>query len=80
MIKLIKKILREAGWAVQDKSKVDFSERKRIAVRVYQTDTGFTDYVLFVNHTPMGVNKAKNKKMRLSKMICYFKQSVPMEI
>ena len=52
-------ILEQAGWLVQDKQKIDFSADFGIAVREYQTDTGPSDYVLFVDKKPVGVVEAK---------------------
>lgn len=44
----IDKLLLQAGWVIQDKSKIDFNEGIGQAVREYQTDAGFADYILFV--------------------------------
>ena len=33
-------MLRNAGWAIQDKNKVNLSESLGVAVREYQTDVG----------------------------------------
>ncbi|GGD61678.1 type I restriction endonuclease subunit R [Lacimicrobium alkaliphilum] len=52
-------LLIKAGWAVQDKKKVDFSAAPGIAVREYQTDVGPADYVLFVDKQAVGVIEAK---------------------
>ncbi|MDX1285852.1 MAG: DEAD/DEAH box helicase family protein, partial [Draconibacterium sp.] len=54
-------MLREAGWLVQRKNKVDLSANKGIAVREYQTDVGPADYVLFVNRKPVGIIEAKRE-------------------
>lgn len=51
----IDEMLREAGWLVQSKKKVDLSAGKGVAVREYQTDVGPADYVLFVNRKPVGI-------------------------
>ena len=48
-----------AGWAVQDKKKIDFGAGLGVAVREYQTDVGPADYVLFVDKKPVGVVEAK---------------------
>ncbi|RUA28790.1 MAG: hypothetical protein DSY77_15720, partial [Bacteroidetes bacterium] len=55
----IDQMLMDAGWLVQDKSKVNLSAGLGIAVREYQTDIGSADYVLFVNRKPVGVIEAK---------------------
>ncbi|WP_179019038.1 type I restriction endonuclease subunit R [Winogradskyella forsetii] len=54
-------MLREAGWLVQSKKKVDLSAGKGVAVREYQTDVGPADYVLFVNRKPVGIKEAKRE-------------------
>lgn len=59
----IDKMLKEAGWAVQSKSKLDFSAAKGIAIREYQTDVGPADYVLFVDRKPVGVIEAKREEL-----------------
>lgn len=51
--------LAEAGWCVQDKSKIDFNAGQGVAVREYPTDIGPADYVLFVDRRAVGVIEAK---------------------
>jgi len=58
----IDKQLRAAGWAVQDKDKIDWNESIGIAVRGYQTDIGPTDHVLFVEGKPVGIIEAKKEQ------------------
>ena len=55
----IDQMLAQAGWTVQDKGKINFAVGQGIAVREYQTDVGFADYLLFVNKTAVGVIEAK---------------------
>jgi type I restriction enzyme R subunit len=55
----IDQLLAIAGWAVQDKKKIDFSASLGVAVREYQTDVGPADYVLFVDKQAVGVIEAK---------------------
>lgn len=52
-------LLKQAGWVIQDKKKIDFSVSQGIAIREYQTDVGPADYVLFVNKQAVGVIEAK---------------------
>lgn len=52
-------LLKKAGWAVQDKKKINFSAGLGVAVREYQTDVGPADYVLFVDKQAVGVIEAK---------------------
>jgi len=58
----IDRMLRECGWVVQDKKKIDFSAGSGIAVREYQTDVGPADYVLFVDRRPVGIIEAKREE------------------
>jgi len=58
----IDQMLEQAGWAVQDKDKINFSAAPGIAVREYQTDIGPADYVLFVDRLPCGVIEAKREE------------------
>lgn len=51
--------LKEAGWFVQDKDKIDFSVGRGIAVREYLTEIGEVDYALFVDRKAVGVIEAK---------------------
>ena len=51
----IDKQLHAAGWAVQDKDKIDWNAGIGIAIREYQTDAGSADYVLFVERKPVGI-------------------------
>lgn len=45
-------MLIKAGWVVQDKDKINFAAAQGVAVREYQTDVGFADYLLFVDKKP----------------------------
>ena len=58
----IDKQLHAAGWAVQDKDKIDWNESIGIAIREYQTDAGAADYVLFVERKPVGILEAKKEE------------------
>jgi type I restriction enzyme R subunit len=51
--------LKKAGWAVQDKKKINFAAAPGVAVREYQTDVGPADYVLFIDKQAVGVIEAK---------------------
>ncbi len=55
----IDRLLSQAGWAVQDNKRIDFSAASGIAVREYPTDGGPADYALFVDRKPAGVIEAK---------------------
>lgn len=51
--------LNESGWVVQEKSRIDWSASRGIAVKEYLTDVGPADYVLFVDKKPVGIIEAK---------------------
>lgn len=55
-------MLRDAGWEVQSKDKVNLMATLGVAVREYQTDVGPADYVLFVNRKPVGIIEAKREE------------------
>ena len=55
----IDNMLSQAGWAVQDNKKIDFSAASGVAVREYPTDAGAADYAMFVDRKPAGVVEAK---------------------
>ena len=52
-------LLKQAGWKVQDKKKIDLNDGPGQAVREFQTDIGPADYVLFVDKKAVGVIEAK---------------------
>ncbi len=55
--------LAASGWAVQDKTAINFNAGLGQAVREYTTDTGPADYVLFVDAKPVGVIEAKREEL-----------------
>ena len=59
----IDKLLLQSGWVIQDKNRINLNEGLGQAVREYQTDVGFADYVLFVGRKAVGVIEAKKEKM-----------------
>ena len=54
--------LLESGWIIQDKSRINLSAGRGIAVREYQTDIGPADYILFTDKQPVGVIEAKREE------------------
>ncbi|MCY4156265.1 MAG: DEAD/DEAH box helicase family protein [Gammaproteobacteria bacterium] len=56
---IIDGMLRQAGWNVQSKDRIDFGASSGIAAREYRTDIGPADYVLFVGRKPVGIIEAK---------------------
>jgi len=57
----IDKMLIDAGWIVQSKNEVDLGAGRGIALREYQAETKFADYVLFVDKKPVGIIEAKKE-------------------
>ena len=58
----IDQMLMDAGWLIQSKNEVDLSAGTGVAVREYLTDAGPADYVLFVDHKPVGIIEAKREE------------------
>lgn len=56
---LIDKMLENAGWLVQNKSTMNISAGRGVAVREWPTDTGPMDYLLIVDGEPCGLIEAK---------------------
>ncbi|NCA79513.1 MAG: DEAD/DEAH box helicase [Sphingobacteriia bacterium] len=57
----IDKMLIDAGWIVQSKNEVDLGAGRGVALREYQAETKFADYVLFVDKNPVGIIEAKKE-------------------
>jgi type I restriction enzyme R subunit len=55
----IDKLLDAAGWSVQDMSRLNLSASLGVAVREFPVESGFADYVLFVDRQAVGVIEAK---------------------
>ncbi len=51
--------LRQCGWVIQPKNKINLAAATGVAVTEYQTDIGPADYVLFVDKKPVGIIEAK---------------------
>ena len=62
---LIDEQLRQAGWSIQDKKEINFNTSLGVAIREYPTDSGFADYVLFVDREPVGIIEAKREEKGL---------------
>lgn len=58
----IDEMLRQAGWIVQSKKKINLSAGKGIALRETKTVSGSADYMLFVDRKPVGVIEAKKEE------------------
>lgn len=57
----IDEMLRQAGWVVQSKEEASVYASQGVAIREYQTDVGYADYMLFVDAKPVGVIEAKRE-------------------
>lgn len=58
----IDKLLRDAGWSIQDRDKINLAASVGVAIREYPTDTGIADYVLFVDRQAIGIVEAKREE------------------
>ena len=63
---LIDPQLTSAGWIIQDRSQMNLFAGRGIAVREFPLDTGFADYLLFVDRKAVGVVEAKAQGSTLS--------------
>jgi Zn-dependent membrane protease YugP len=61
--------LKAAGWAVQDKQRINLMEKLGVAVREMDTDTGPADYMLFVDGAACGVIEAKREGAELVHLV-----------
>ena len=59
-------LLEAAGGAVQSREQANLSASPGVAVAEFPLDTGFADYLLFVDRRPIGVVEAKSAGMTLS--------------
>jgi type I restriction enzyme R subunit len=57
----IDNLLKQSGWIIQSKNNINLNDGLGQAVREYQTDVGYADYVLFVNKIAVGVIEAKKE-------------------
>ncbi len=62
----IDKLLREAGWIIQDRNQLNLGAGLGVAVREYPLKEGPVDYLLFVNRKAVGVVEAKAEGHTLS--------------
>ena len=53
--------LNAAGWAVQNKQRINLMEKLDMAVREMDTDTGPADHMLFVDAVACGIFEAKRE-------------------
>jgi len=59
-------LLEAAGWSVQDMSQLNLGASLGVAVREFPLESGFADYLLFVDRKAVGVVEAKPEGTTLS--------------
>jgi len=57
--KIIDRLLRSAGWSIQEYRKENFGESLGVAVKEFPLKTGDADYLLFIDRKVVGVIEAK---------------------
>ncbi|MFC2016021.1 hypothetical protein ACFLUM_03725 [Chloroflexota bacterium] len=62
----IDSLLKAAGWRVQDRNRLNLGAARGVAVREFPLETGFADYLLFVDRKAAGVIEAKPEGTSLS--------------
>jgi type I restriction enzyme, R subunit len=62
----IDKLLIQAGWDVQDRSRLNLGAKLGVAIREFPTQKGPADYMLFVDRKAVGVVEAKPTGTTLS--------------
>jgi len=62
----IDELLTAAGWRVQDRNELNLGAARGVAVREFPLQTGFADYLLFVDRKAVGVIEAKPEGTTLS--------------
>jgi type I restriction enzyme, R subunit len=56
----------ESGWIVQDREEMNLFAGKGVAVREFGLAEGFSDYLLFIDQSAVGVLEAKPEGHTLS--------------
>ena len=59
-------LLEDAGWSVQSRDRANLNASRGVAVAEFPLETGFVDYMLFVETRPIGVIEAKSVGSTLS--------------
>ena len=62
----IDQLLRAAGWVVQDRDQLNLQAGPGVAVREFPLESGFADYLLFVDRKAAGAIEAKATGTTLS--------------
>lgn len=64
----IDQLLTDAGWVIQDHKELDLGSSLGVAVREFPVETGYADYMLFVDRKAVGVIEAKPEGTTLSRV------------
>lgn len=62
----IDQLLNEAGWVVQDVQELNLGVALGVAIREFPLESGYADYLLFVEREAIGVVEAKPEGTTLS--------------
>jgi len=62
----IDQLLAASGWTVQDRAGINLHAARGVAVREFPVESGFADYILFVDRKAAGVVEAKKVGATLS--------------
>jgi type I restriction enzyme R subunit len=62
----IDQLLAAFGWTVQDRADINLHAARGVAVREFPVESGFADYILFVDRKAAGVVEAKKVGATLS--------------
>jgi type I restriction enzyme R subunit len=80
----IDQLLLDAGWVIQDHKDLNLGSSLGVAVREFPVETGFADYMLFVNRKAAGVIEAKPEGTTLTsaeyqsdKYLCSLSSDLP---
>ena len=55
----IEKLLTAAGWVIQNRQAADLGAARGVAIREFPLETGFADYLLYVDRQVIGAIEAK---------------------
>jgi len=58
--------LRACGWVIQNRDEMNLYAGQGVAVREFPLDTGYADYLLFVDRKAVGVIEAKKEGVPLT--------------
>ena len=74
----IDRLLIDAGWTIQDYPEFNLGTSLGVAVREFPLDSGFADYLMFLDRSAGGVLEAKPEGTTLSGTFRNAEQSAPL--